>query len=395
MAAPGPAAAIHRRRIIGLALALAGYWIGLLIPLVSYVFYPVTVGLAARYRPREAPADDAGPWPSVTVAIAAHNEEATITRCVTAVLAQVYPGRPVQVLVGLDGCTDGTAAALEGIADTRLRVLDLPRRGKASTDNRLAEAADTDVMVTTAAGSEFAPDALRRLVAPLRDARVGCATGIFKPRRDGSSASEGEGQYWRLEYLVMAAESRLGILAVASGTALAFRRALFRAIPTDSDADVTVAPTVLINGGRVVHVRDAIVLDDGPGSLRIVLRSRRRMALRALPATIAIVPRLVRAGHLLAALGLVAHKVFRWVTPLAVLLWAACALVLVLDGSLPYAVLTLALIASGGAVVMVMVATSRAAGRALLSLAVAQLAFTLAVLDALRGRRAAMWNRDA
>jgi cellulose synthase/poly-beta-1,6-N-acetylglucosamine synthase-like glycosyltransferase len=365
-----------------------------LIPLVSYVFYPIAVALAARLRVPAAPADDVGPWPSVTVAIAAHNEAATITRCVAAILAQVYPGPPVKILVGLDGCTDGTATALERITDARLHILDLPRRGKAATDNRLVEGADTDVIVTTAAGSEFAPGALRSLVAPLRDARVGCSTGVFRPRRDGSGASDGEGLYWRLEYLVMAAESRLGILAVASGTALAFRRALFRAIPTDSDADVTVAPTVLINGGRVVHVSDAIVLDDGPGSLRVVLRSRRRMALRALPATIAMVPRLVRAGHRLAALGLVVHKVFRWVTPLAVVLWAGCAVVLAFDGSRPYTLLTLALVALGGAVLLVMAGTSRAASRALLGLAVAQFAFTLAVLDVVRGRRAAMWNRD-
>lgn len=63
---PKPAAAAHRRRIIGIALALAGYWMGLLIPLVSYVLYPVTGALAARLRP---PAGDAGPWPSVTMAI--------------------------------------------------------------------------------------------------------------------------------------------------------------------------------------------------------------------------------------------------------------------------------------------------------------------------------------
>lgn len=366
-----------------------------MIPLLSYALYPIAVALAARLRVPPAPGENVGPWPSVTVAIAAHNEAPTINRCVSAVLAQEYPGPPVQILVGLDGCTDGTAAALATMADARLHVLDLPRRGKAATDNRLVESAETDVIVTTAAGSEFAPNALRRLVAPLREDQVGCSTGVFRPRPDGSGASDGEGLYWRLEYGLMAAESRLGILAVASGTALAFRRALFRAIPTDSDADVTVAPTVLINGGRVVHVSDAIVLDDGPGSLRVVLRSRRRMALRALPATIAMVPRLVRAGHRLAALGLVVHKVFRWVTPLAVVLWAGCAVVLAVDGSRPYTLLTLALVAMGGAVLLVMAGTSRAASRALLGLAVAQFAFTLAVLDVVRGRRAAMWNRDA
>lgn len=373
---------------------MIGYWIGLLIPVLSYALYPAIVVLGARLRHGTAPAVAERPWPSVTVAIAAHNEEATIARCVMAVLDQAYPGPVVQILAGLDGCTDGTAAALEAIQSTRLGVIDLPRLGKAATDNRLVERADTEVIVTTSAGSEFAPGTLQRLVAPLRDARVGCTTGVFRPRQDGSSASEGESAYWRVEYMVMAAESRLGILAVASGTALAFRRSLFSAIPTHSDADVTVAPTVLANGGWVVHVSDAVVFDEGPDSLRFSLRSRRRMVLRALPATIEIVPRLVRAGHPWAALGLVTHKVFRWLTPLAAVLWAASAAALVLAGSQPYPILTAALLLAGAAIVGLVLATSRAGNRAVVGLAVAQLAFALAVYDALRGRRATTWNRD-
>jgi cellulose synthase/poly-beta-1,6-N-acetylglucosamine synthase-like glycosyltransferase len=384
-----------RRCTIAIVLAKIGYWIGLLIPAASYAIYPAAVSLWARLRPPARAAVDQLPWPSVTVAVAAHNEEATIARCVHSLLDQSYPGPPVQVLVGLDGCTDGTAAVLASIGPTRLGVLDLPRMGKATTDNRLVERASTEVVVTTSAGSEFAVGTLERLVEPLRDARVGCATGVFRPRPDGSGASEGEGAYWRAEYAVMAAESRLGILAVASGTALAFRRSLFRPIPADSDADVTIAPTVLANGGRVVHVHEAVVFDDGPGSLRVSLRQRRRMVLRALPATIAILPRLVRTGHLMAALGLVNHKVFRWLSPIAAGLWAVSAAVLVADGSREYVVLTVAVVVAGMASAGLVLATSRAGRRAMVGLAVAQIAFALGVVDAVRGRRARTWNREA
>jgi cellulose synthase/poly-beta-1,6-N-acetylglucosamine synthase-like glycosyltransferase len=378
-----------------IVLAIIGYWIGLLIPAVSYALYPATVMIWARLRPRTRAAVDQLPWPSVTVAVAAHNEEATIARCVTSLLDQSYPGPPVQVLVGLDGCTDGTAAALAVIQAPRLAVLDLPRMGKATTDNRLVERAGTEVVVTTSAGSEFAEGTLERLVEPLRDARVGCATGVFRPRRDGSAASDGEGAYWRAEYAVMAAESRLGILAVASGTALAFRRLMFRPIPADSDADVTIAPTVLANGGLVVHVHEAVVWDDGPGALKVSLRNRRRMVVRALPATLAIVPSLVRTGHVVAAFGLVSHKVFRWLSPLAAVLWLASAAVLAADWDQPYVVLTAALVVAGMAAVCLVLVASRGGRAAMVGLAVAQCAFTLGVIDAARGRRARTWNREA
>lgn len=349
----------------------------------------VAVGRLVR---GQSPAPE-GPWPDVTVVIAAHNEEQTIERAVRSVLLQAYPGPAQRVVVGLDGCTDGTAAVLARMAEPHVRVLDLPRGGKAATDNRLVEASDTEVIVTTSAGSEFGDGALARLVAPLRDARVGCTSGVFRPRKDNTEPGEGERLYWGLEYRVMDAESRLGILAMASGTALAFRRILFRPIPLDSDADVTVAPTVAVLGGRVVHVPDAVVFDDGPRSNETVFRSRRRMALRALPATVRIVPQLVRARRIGAALSLVAHKLFRWATPFAAVLWIVSASALCLSGDTGYRVLTGAILALGALGGLLAVLAGRRTRGAVVGLVIAQLAFALAVFDALRGRRARTWSR--
>lgn len=371
--------------------AVVGFWVGLGVPVMSYVLYPL--GVIALGRRSSSPRFNADlAWPSVSVAIAAHNEEASISRSVTSILNQSYPAA-MRVIVGLDGCTDGTAGVLAAIDDPRLAFLDLPRAGKAMTDNRLVEASDSEVVVTTSAGSEFSEGALIRLLEPFRDARVGCSTGIFRPRPDGTESGDGEGLYWRYEYAIMQAESRLGLLAMASGTALAFRRSLFRPIPIDSDADVVVAPTVALQGSRVVHVPTAIVYDDGPSTFGFVLRSRRRMALRALPATITLIPRLVAAKRFGPALSLVAHKLFRWLTPVAAMVWILSAgVILARSGSsyaLPVIVLLIAVGLVGGAGIF-----DRRSRGAIISLLLAQVAFGLALLDVLRGRRARMWNRD-
>jgi cellulose synthase/poly-beta-1,6-N-acetylglucosamine synthase-like glycosyltransferase len=85
-----------------------------------YLGYPVVVAIAARMRPaRLAPE---GPLPSVSVAIAAHNEAAVIGARVADALAQAGPGvNLAEVLVASDGSTDATdeivmaiAASLEG-----------------------------------------------------------------------------------------------------------------------------------------------------------------------------------------------------------------------------------------------------------------------------------------
>ena len=368
-----------------------GFWLGLLVPLMGYVVYPAVVVVAGRFADRSIVAN--GPWPSVSVAIAAHNEEATIERAVQSILMQPYPGPPIQVLVGLDGCTDRTAAILAANADPRLTVLDLPRAGKALTDNRLVEAARHEVVVTTSAGAEFASGSLVRLLEPFRDSRVGVTSGVFQPRRDGRSSADSERLYWGLENRVMESESRLGALAMASGTALAFRRSLFRPIPADSDADVTVAPTAVLLGGRVVHVPDAIVYDDGPGSLRVVFRNRRRMTLRALPATLGLIPRLARAGRYRAAVALTIHKVFRWLTPAAGLVWVVCAAGLWVRGDAFYRSLILLAVVAGFVVGGAGLARSSSRS-AIASLALAQVAFLFALGDALVGRRARVWSRE-
>lgn len=371
--------------------SVVGFWVGLTVPIVSYILYPFGVIALSRFVESPGTTSEVD-WPSASVVIAAHNEEATISRAVQSILRQTYPA-PLSVIVGLDGCTDATAGVLAEIADPRLTVLDLPRAGKAMTDNRLVEAADSEVVVTTSAGSEFADGALSRLLEPLRDPRVGCSTGVFRPRPDGTDSGEGEVLYWRLEYAVMRAESRLGILAVASGTALAFRRSMFRPIPGDSDADVVVAPTIALQGSRVIHVSTAIVYDDGPSTFGFVLRSRRRMALGALPATIALVPRLLAAGRIGPAVSLVVHKLFRWLTPVAAIAWALSAVaILARSGSL-YALPVVALLAALGLVGGLSLLDRRLRG-AVVSLTLAQLAFGLALADALRGRRARMWTRD-
>lgn len=368
------------------------FWVALAVPLAVYAGYPFAVRLLSRIvAPQPILATE--PWPTVTVAIAAHNEERDIERAVRSCLAQSYPGPALTVLVGLDGCTDRTRDVLDQIDDPRVAYLDLERGGKAATDNRLVAAATADVIVTTAAGAELAPGAIENLCAPFRDRSVGCVTGVFAPRQDGSVATRGEGGYWRSEQALMRAEAHLGMLATASGTCMAHRRSIFRSIPLDSDGDVAIAPNAILVGMRVIFEGRAVVHDDGPPDLETVLRNRRRMALRALPTTTTFVVRLLGKGRVRAAIGLTFHKLLRWLVPFAGLAWACAAAALTVRGDALYAPLTLVLVSAGLALgSLAWIAGGRYRGLAS-SFVIAQASFALATVDALLGRRAAMWTR--
>lgn len=67
--------------------------------------------------------------PHVTAMITVYNGEGFVANAVQSLLAQSL--RDIEVLVVNDGSTDGTAAVLDSIGDERLRVIHLPRTGRA------------------------------------------------------------------------------------------------------------------------------------------------------------------------------------------------------------------------------------------------------------------------
>jgi cellulose synthase/poly-beta-1,6-N-acetylglucosamine synthase-like glycosyltransferase len=359
-------------------------------PLV-YVLYPLALlSIARSRRPSQRVVDL--PWPTVEILIAAHNEEKTIERCVRSCLAQTYPGEPPTVVVGLDGCTDRTAEVLRGIEDPRLRVVAFERRGKAATDNALIAGCHAEAVATTSAGAEYSSGAIEALALSLRSSRVGCAGGVFVPRRTEAGSATAEATYFSFEYRLMRAESALGILAKVSGTALMFRRSVWRPIPVTSDADVSLPYLAVRQGHTVEFVPEAVVFDDGPQSLRGVFRARRRMG-RLMFSTVGHVLDLARAGIYGPAAGLTFHKLMRWAAPWAALVCAVDALLLGAFGHGEYAWLLLA-IAVLALLALVVVSVLR--GNRLSVVAgflVSQLAFLAAGLDFFGGSRTTRWER--
>ena len=180
------------------------FWGSLAALLWVYAGYPIVVGLLAALGPaRRLQAD---PPPSLTVAIAAHDEGDNIAERIRDAFAQEASGAVVaEVIVGSDGSVDDTDAIVRRLAETepRLRLLALSRGGQTATQNALFEAARAPVVVLTDAETRFQPGCLAALADVFRDQRVGCATGRLEWRNVAATAtSENEGFYWRYERLV-------------------------------------------------------------------------------------------------------------------------------------------------------------------------------------------------
>ena len=154
------------------------FWGSLALIFYAHIGYPVLLMLLDRIFGEAPPsARDRGSadLPSVTLIIAAYDEEEVIERKVENALALDYPTEKVWVAVASDGSKDGTVELAQKAGAHS--VLDLPRGGKVQALNTAVSRAETDLVAFSDANSYWRPDALRRLVARFADERVGYACG--------------------------------------------------------------------------------------------------------------------------------------------------------------------------------------------------------------------------
>ncbi len=222
---------------------------------------------------------DAWSLPPVTVLVPAFNEAVGIAATVRSIVGSDYP--PVEVIVIDDGSTDGTADIVEGLGLAGVRVVRQLNAGKATALTRGIDQASHDVIVMVDGDTVFEPDALRWLVQPLTDSRVGAVSGNTKVgNRRGLL-----GRWQHLEYVVGFNLDRrlydlLRCMPTVPGAIGAFRRTALRqvgGVSSDTlaeDTDLTMA--VSRAGWRVVYEERAIAWTEAPATLTALWRQRYR-----------------------------------------------------------------------------------------------------------------------
>ncbi|MEV8506994.1 bifunctional polysaccharide deacetylase/glycosyltransferase family 2 protein [Actinoplanes sp. NPDC051475] len=229
-----------------------------------------------RRRRDDRPLEYVGP---VSVIVPAYNEAATIAATVRSLVRSDYPA--VEVIVVDDGSTDGTADIVERLGLLGVYVLRQPNAGKPAALNHGIGYAQHDILVLVDGDTVFEPDAVGRLVQPLRDPRVGAVSGNTKVGNRGGLL----GRWQHLEYVIgFNLDRRMfdvaGFMPTVPGAIGAFRREALDAAGGVSaqtlaeDTDLTMA--VLRGGRRVVHEPAAVAWTEAPASLRQLWRQRYR-----------------------------------------------------------------------------------------------------------------------
>jgi cellulose synthase/poly-beta-1,6-N-acetylglucosamine synthase-like glycosyltransferase len=211
-------------------------WGSLALIVWTHVGYPAAAAVAAWLSPYRCHRDDQH-LPSVALVIAAHDEEAVIRARLDNALTLDYPRQLLEIVVSLDGSTDGTRSIAEAYAPRGISVIDNARGGKVSAQNSAVRATSSDVVAFSDANSMWEPDALRRLVRHFADPEVGYVCGRLRLVDPGSGRNV-EGQYWRYELWLRTQESRLGSITAGNGAIYAVRRSAYLELSPGQSHDI-------------------------------------------------------------------------------------------------------------------------------------------------------------
>ena len=369
--------------------------------LVAYTYagYPALLLLfGRRSRTGESTVPDET-WPSISILVAAYNEEHEIRATVERLLALDYPAERRQILIVSDASTDRTDDIVREYANRGVELLRVARRGgKTAAENAASGHLRGEIIVNTDASIRIRPDALKPMIAAFRDPTVGVVSGCdVSVSPIAEDTNKGEAAYVGYEMWVRELETKVGGIVGASGCFFAIRAELQRIpAPTHLSRDFAAALVAREHGMRALSAPASICYVPRSNDLRAEYRRKVRTFTRGMETLLFKRHLLNPLSEPLFAWKLFSHKVTRWLIP-----WAALAAYVALAAlAVDDAVARFVLIAATIPILVGLIgwkladpARSQPRWMSIPAYAVAgSTAVLRATLQALRGERAPIWE---
>jgi len=232
---------------------------------------------------------DTAAWPSVTVMVAAHNEESVIAHSLDALIAVQYPRDRINVVVVNDRSKDRTgeiidqyAAKYPGFIYHFQRVQGKP--GKAAALKDATQIVTSDIIIVFDADYTPGVGLIKQLTAPFFDPEVGLVMGRVVPMNTGSNMltrlldMERSGGY----QVDQQARMNMGLVPQYGGTVGGVRRAVLEDVggwrddTLSEDTDITYR--ALLKGWKTVYQNRSECYEEVPETWPVRIRQIIRWA---------------------------------------------------------------------------------------------------------------------
>lgn len=255
-------------------LAQLLFWGSLAALVWTHLAYPLVVALLARIRPW--PVASADVLPTVSLIIPAYNEADVIETKLENALALDYPRELLEIVVTSDASTDATHDIVERYAGRGVRLIVCQRGGKVAAQDRAVRETTGEVVAFGDANVRWEADALRRLVRPFADPKVGMVCGYVRLVNPSGGTNQ-EGLYWRYEMWLRERESRLHSITGSNGAIYAVRRDAYREVDPRFGHDMSFPYLMVQNGFRAVYEPSARGLESMTTDIEDEFRRKVRM----------------------------------------------------------------------------------------------------------------------
>ncbi len=295
------------------------FWAAAGLVALSYVFYPVLL-LFLRWGRKIKKPIYFNDIPLVSIILPVYNEEKHIESRVKNLLSQTIAAN-FEIIIVSDASTDRTDEILRNLKNNTIKIDRLTKRsGKAACINRCVELSSNSILVFTDANTEFAPDAVEKLIRNFGGFDVGGVCGYLEITPAGKQKSEST--YWKFERFLKKLEGEISSVCGANGGIYAIRKEYFKKLPEHKNIldDFITSLQPLRFGKRLIFEKDAEAIEPASESLTGEYRRKIRIGNADFNSIkeVAFLLNVFKQGWV--TFFFIFHKLLRWFTPVFLLL---------------------------------------------------------------------------
>lgn len=291
------------------------FWFSAAALFYTYIGYPILIALISTILPRRV--QRAAYEPSVTIVIAAYNEERALAEKIQNTLALEYPRELLQIIVTSDCSSDRTDEIVRSFGPQGVMLHRQPERlGKTAAQNAAVERTRGEIILFSDATSLYQPDVLKKILPSFMDESVGCVGGrlIYVDPGD-TRVGRGAKSYWNYETFLKKHESRACSLIGVSGCLYAVRRSAYVPLYNEACSDFIIATKMVEQGLRAVYEPEAICHEETNQRHDNELKMRVRVIAQTLTDLWRHRSMLNPLTSGLYGVQLISHKVMRYMVP--------------------------------------------------------------------------------
>ena len=236
------------------------FWIAVVAVTYPYFIYPLLLLLIRPFVVDPASRLDDSYQPSVSIILAAYNEQDCLAAKLENCLGLEYPVEKLEILIGSDASKDHTNQIAESFVSRGIRFFSYQNRGgKMSVVNRLVAEATGEICVFSDISELFDRDVIHKLTRHFADREIGAVTGNHLYNLEKTGLGLGTRFYWRFQRFLQSIESRLSTICMCDGTIYAVRREWYLPpVNNTINDDVAVPLGIILKGKRVIFEAEAI-----------------------------------------------------------------------------------------------------------------------------------------